>query len=52
MSKHFRPLKIDQTQLLPPSIGDFVPEDHLVAVRRCGDQFVWSFLVVLEVGGN
>jgi transposase len=29
MSKHFRPWKIDQTQLLPPSIGDFVPADHL-----------------------
>jgi transposase len=29
MSKHFRPWKIDQTQLLPPSICDFVPEDHL-----------------------
>jgi hypothetical protein len=29
MSKHFRPWKIDQTQFLPPSIGDFVPEDHL-----------------------
>lgn len=29
MSKHFRPWKIDQTQLLPPSIGDFVAEDHL-----------------------
>jgi transposase len=29
MSKHFRPWKIDQTQLLPASIGDFVPEDHL-----------------------
>src|SRR5882672_4374538 len=29
MSKHFRPWKIDQTQLLPPSISDFVPEDHL-----------------------
>lgn len=29
MSKHFWPWKIDQTQLLPPSIGDFVPEDHL-----------------------
>ena len=29
MSKHFRPWKIDETQLLPPSIGDFVPEDHL-----------------------
>jgi transposase len=29
MSKHFRPWKIDQTQLLPASIWDFVPEDHL-----------------------
>jgi transposase len=29
MSKHFRPWKIDQVQLLPPSVQDFVPEDHL-----------------------
>ena len=29
MSKHFRPWKIDQAQLLPPSVSDFVPEDHL-----------------------
>lgn len=29
MSKQFRPWKIDETQLLPPSIGDFVPEGHL-----------------------
>jgi transposase len=29
MSKHFRPWKIDQTQLLPPSVEDYVPEDHL-----------------------
>jgi transposase len=29
MSKHFRPWKIDQTQLLPPSVQDFVPRDHL-----------------------
>ena len=29
MSKHFRPWKIDQTQLLPPSVQDFVPKDHL-----------------------
>jgi transposase len=29
MSKHFRPWKIDQTQLLPASICDFVPEDHV-----------------------
>jgi transposase len=29
MSKHFRPWKIDQTHLLPPSVQDYVPEDHL-----------------------
>ena len=29
MSKQFRPWKIDQPQLLPPSVQDFVPEDHL-----------------------
>jgi transposase len=38
MSKHFRPWKIDQTQLLPPSVQDYVPQDHLsrfiVAVVR------------------
>jgi transposase len=29
MSKHFRPWKIDQPQLLPPSVQDFVAGDHL-----------------------
>src|SRR5262245_31848212 len=29
MSKYFRPWKIDETQLLPPSVGDYVPKDHL-----------------------
>ena len=29
MSKHFRPWKIDQDQLLPPSVRDFVPKHHL-----------------------
>jgi transposase len=29
MSKHFRPWKIDQTQLLPADVADYVPEDHL-----------------------
>ena len=29
MSKHFRLWKIDQAQLLPPDVQDFVPEDHL-----------------------
>ena len=28
MSKHFRPWKIDQAQLLPPSVQDFVPDGH------------------------
>ena len=29
MSKQFRLWKIDQSQLLPPSVQDFVPKDHL-----------------------
>ena len=29
MSKLFRPWKIDQAQLLPPSVQDYVPKDHL-----------------------
>jgi RHS repeat-associated protein len=29
MSKHFRPWKIDQQQLLPPSVQDYVCEDHV-----------------------
>ena len=29
MSKQFRPWKIDETQLLPPSVEDYVPGDHL-----------------------
>src|ERR1700756_425027 len=29
MSKEFRPWKIDETQLLPPSVQDYVPPDHL-----------------------
>jgi transposase len=29
MSKHYRPWKIEQTQLLPASVQDYVPEDHL-----------------------
>ena len=28
MSKHFRPWKIDQAQLLPPDVQDFVPDGH------------------------
>lgn len=29
MSKHFRPWKIDQPLLLPPSVADFVPTEHV-----------------------
>ena len=29
MSKQFRPWKFGQSQLLPPSVQDYVPEDHL-----------------------
>jgi transposase len=29
MSKHFRPWKIDEAQLLPPCVQDYVPKDHL-----------------------
>ena len=29
MSKHFRPWKIDEAQLLPPSVQDYVPDAHL-----------------------
>src|SRR5260370_27112919 len=29
MSKHFRPWKIDDIQLLPPSVQDYVAKGHL-----------------------
>jgi transposase len=29
MSKEFRPWKIDEVQLLPPSVQDYVPQDHV-----------------------
>ena len=29
MSKEFRPWKIDEAQLLPPSVQDYVPRDHI-----------------------
>jgi transposase len=37
MSRHFRPWTIDQTQLLPAAVVDYVPADHLaqfVALAR------------------
>jgi hypothetical protein len=32
MSKDFRLWKIDETQLLPPSVQDQVPKDYLAAL--------------------
>jgi hypothetical protein len=29
MSKEFRPWKIDESQLLPPRVQDYVPKEHL-----------------------
>jgi len=29
MSKEFRPWKIDEAQLPPPSVQDYVPQDHI-----------------------
>jgi hypothetical protein len=29
MSKEFSPWKIDEAQLLPPSVQDYMPADHL-----------------------
>ncbi|GLR91009.1 hypothetical protein GCM10007857_77250 [Bradyrhizobium iriomotense] len=34
MSKEFRPWKIDEAQLLPPSVQDYVPQDH-VSLAPC-----------------
>jgi hypothetical protein len=32
MSKNFRPWRIDEAQLLPPSVQDYVPKGHLSRV--------------------
>ena len=34
MSKTFRPWEIDQIQLLPPSVHEFVPEGHVAHFVR------------------
>jgi hypothetical protein len=36
MSKEFRPWKIDEAQLLPPSVLDYVAKDHLSGQRWSG----------------
>ena len=46
MSKRFRPWKIDEPQLLPASVQDFVAEDHLA-------RFVVSLVTEeLNAGGD
>jgi transposase len=54
MSKHFRPWKINETHLLPPSVHDYVPADHpsrfiVALVRESLDlsAFVCSYTSVL-----
>jgi len=49
MSKHFRPWKIDETHLLPPSVQDYVAEDHL---SRLIVSLVRESLDVSEIAGS
>jgi transposase len=49
MSKHFRPWKIDETHLLPPSVGDYVAEDHL---SRLIVSLVRESLDLSEIAGS
>jgi transposase len=49
MSKHFRPWKIDEAQLLPPSVQDYVPKDHL---SRLIVALVRESLDLAEISGS
>ena len=49
MSKHFRPWKIDETHLLPPSVQDYVAEDHL---SRLIVSIVRESLDLSEIAGS
>src|SRR6202023_1566148 len=49
MSKHFRPWKIDETHLLPPSVQDYVAEDHL---SRLIVSVVRESLDLIEIAGS
>ena len=49
MSKHFRPWKIDETHLLPPSVQDYVAEDHL---SRLVVSVVRESLDLSEIAGS
>ena len=50
MSKDFRPWKIDEAQLLPPSVQDYAPEDHLsrLIVTLCGRSLIFRQLCRLS----
>ena len=49
MSKHFRPWKIDETHLLPPSVEDYVAKDHLSRLIVC---LVRESLDLSEIAGS
>lgn len=49
MSKEFRPWKIDERQLLPPSVQDYVAKDHL---SRLVVALVREALDISEIVGN
>jgi transposase len=49
MSKQFRPWKIDEVQLLPPSVQDYVPADH---VSRFIVTLVLESLDLGAIGGS
>jgi transposase len=49
MSKHFRPWKIDEPQLLPPSVQDYVAKDH---VSRLIVALVRESLDLCEITGS
>ena len=49
MSKHFRPWKIDETHLLPPSVQDYVAKDHL---SRLVVSVVRESLDLSEIAGS
>ena len=49
MSKHFRPWKIDETHLLPPSVQDYVAKDHPSRLVVC---LVRESLDLSEIAGS
>jgi hypothetical protein len=49
MSKHFRPWKIDETRLLPPSVQDYVAKDDPSRLVVC---LVRESLDLSEIAGS